>query len=315
MLVISENTIQIPHIIWQPSFQCSGQCKGCYIYSAPINREKIETRTEILDLLFNKNEDHKSIQCEQFTISLDSFINQPDPILVNALIKLWNNKPVEQLCVTLQNYNSLLKWAQIMKRSVEDFIKPLSFLSLSSMPAQGKTALELSELCHKHITVLIYNRVIKESVKESKAFEIGCRYARMVYLVLFKPPLGQQLNPNALYWLTEAYALAEEYNNDCSGVVLDKCVTDCNKYLTTNHTCSAGLDRITVWPNNQITSCQYDTSNLYQTTIINSNALWNDINEIINSKNHPIKRCKIPELINPQFINTTQQSFLEKQCC
>ena len=297
MLVISDNTVHIPHIIWQPSFQCSSNCKGCYIYSNNQNRFSSKLNREILDLLSGKLSD-KLITCDQLTISLDSFIMQTNVELVQILIDLWKQEHPYELWVSAQNLNTVTKWATSMKLNLEEFIAPLSGLSLSSMPVQGKTVLDLVERCQKSKTKLNYNKVVKESMQGSKQFEIGCRYADLVYLVLFKPALGNSFKEQALINFCEAHNLAKQFCGKSTEIIMDICLKESLQYLIDTTGCSAGISKITIWPNNQVTKCPYDTNNLNSNTEISIEKLWQDIYNLVTDKESPIKICDIKNKIN-----------------
>jgi hypothetical protein len=298
MLVISDNFIHIDHVIWQPQFKCASTCSGCYLKNSSVANYNGSIRRDILDLVFES----KEVTCNQFTISLDSIYHNGYE-LVDLLKEVWRRyenakEEMPDLCITVQNSNSLQRYLNYMTYTLENFLKPLSILSLSEMPVQGKQCLFLQESCKKTETLLNYNKCVKEDLTNNKAFEIGCRYADQVYLVLQKQPLGKEQNKEAFVWLEIAEEIARK---ECKEVYMDCCVSESRQFVNTHTTCSAGISRITVWPSGVVTGCPYDSNmKLALLDYYKEKEVFNRVKDVINYNkvNHSMYLCSIPKCIS-----------------
>lgn len=260
----------IHHIMWQPTANCSCRCAGCYV----PQMQQSEINIDIAIKVFSE----RSIACNQFTLSADNLTQFPKE-LKDAVRGIWKQYPrtevingIEiavtgqpELCVTAHSWNTVQCWARDLEMSVDDFLWPVSILSLSTFPSLGKNIAEMIDQCHRNDTKVNFNYMVKGGEENSKAFEMGCRYADQVYLVLKKAPLGQEQDPMAFANWLKARDIAKKEAKD--KLIEDTCVLDSihKIHVSTsiqeqNTLCGAGKTKKHVWPDGTITGCPYDSN-------------------------------------------------------
>lgn len=286
MLVKSENHLHIDHVMYQPQFKCLAGCKGCYIGGSNVATYEGEINTEVLDLI-----DAGKLTCEQFTVSLDTLYQIPES-LVKTLERIWYELPTDiELCITAQNISSVQRYMTAMKLNLEQFLGPLTILSLSNMPVQGKKCQEIREVCDKMGTIINYNKCISGDMSDVRSFRIGCRNAHQVYLVLFKEKLGGQQNPEMVKWLIKAQQIALEENQN---VEMDHCFKDALTHNKSGRKCGAGISKVAIWPDGGVSGCPYDTNRVGCSSAGKRKTTWESLQDIIvNRKDHPMDHCTI----------------------
>ena len=317
MQVKSPGRVHVDHVMWQPIFNCKMGCDKCYVAESPAAKYNGPVTAEIIDLVFSKyiSEDKKNyVVCGQFTVSLDSLIEFPTTLLdeLNSLWSLYkeaddcgcetttkksiDNNQLPELCVTAFNMNTINNWCSKLGMTLHQFLAPLTVLSLSNLPVQGKKCLEIQEACKATRTVLNYNKMINSPKDiESKSFEMGVRYADHVYLVLKKSPLGQEQNVEDMINLFKAVKHVPPEK-----LTRDACITDAVKKINTNFKCGAGIQKVHVWPDGSVTGCPYDAHHKAQDTYENHTegktfSVWEQIDTVVNSPScHPMDFCGIP---------------------
>jgi hypothetical protein len=201
----------------------------------------------------------REIVCNQFTLSADNLTQFPKELkdCVRGIWKKYPDGSLPELCVTANSWTTIQCWARDTDMSVDEFIKPISILSLSTFPSLGKNITEMVEQCHRLDVKVNFNYMVKGGEKDSKSFEMGCRYADHVYLVLKKAPLGQEQDPQDYYnWLAARDLAKKEAKNKLD---IDACVLDVIHYIHTGKPCGAGRTKEHVWPNGVTTGCPYDS--------------------------------------------------------
>lgn len=241
----------IHHIMWQPTANCSCKCAGCYVPKMKQDNVDIEIALAVFS--------RKETTCNQFTLSADDLTQMPKELkdCVRGIWKKYPDNTLPMLCVTAHSWNTVQRWARDLDMSVDEFLQPISILSLSTFPSLGKNISFMIEQCHQHDTKVNYNYMVKGGEENSKPFEMGCRYADQVYLVMKKAPLGQVQDPQDFANWLKARKLAKQWK--VKNLVEDTCVLDSVHYLHTKQPCSAWKDKVHVWPNRTVTGCPYDS--------------------------------------------------------
>jgi hypothetical protein len=290
--------IHLQHIMWQPTFNCPQKCKGCYINQSPAAQYTFPISDQILKLIY---EDDK-VRCDQLTIALDSF-HSPPQFLIDALKKVWTAHREEklpfppELCVNVYSWNMALCWARAMGLSDLDFLKPLTMLSLSTLPVQGKQCSALHELCHSASVTLNYNHTVTKQDLDSKSFEMGVRYADHVHLVLHKNTLGSSHSDESWESWFKARKLVQKWAPE--KLKVDTCITESLRFVATKKSCGAGITKVHIWPDNSVTGCPYDalhltTSNDYGKQQVTYDVL-EELEKIVNGQcGLSIGFCNIP---------------------
>lgn len=301
MLVKSDNSIHIDHIMWQPQFKCQSKCKGCYLRKSKAAQYQGPLNYDIINLVFVEEE----ITCNQFTISLDT-IYKIDNELLEQIKWIWQyyhaatNSDIEtatpQLCITVENWNTVIRWANAMDISIHNFLEPLCMLSISKLPTLGKKCEDIHNICREAGTELNFNKLVKKDMDDlaKKIFRIQCRYVDNIYLVFKKSPLGIKQDPDMVdHWLQALSIAADEAG--LSKLCTDICIRESHRKIKNNLTCSACIGKISVWPDGSVTGCPYDTNYLGSPQ---TRSTREEIKQVITSKdNHPMKFCTIPEML------------------
>jgi hypothetical protein len=199
------------------------------------------------------------------------------------------------LCVTTHGYEDVVRWADILGLTVDDFLQPLGMLSLSKFPTDEYICSRLQKLCKQHDVALNYNRVIKCDVEEDKNLARGCKYADSVYLILHKQPLGDSQDLDMLdYWLEALQILPDSTMGE---LIPDGCVHDAVKKETTGLSCSAGIGKVQVWPDGSVTGCPYDSKRVVNETHEEYDT-WQELQDILSYREkHPMSFCTIQEAL------------------
>jgi len=286
--------VSINHIMWQPFLNCTKRCKGCYVQLAGEQEQQAEVSDEILQLL-----KQDKVRCEQFTISLNSFVVADSKIeeLAAMLRHFWQwcesfpNQP--DICLTVHDATALLKWQVVMKLQPAKFWRPVAMLSVSHMPSLGKKAMALKETCEKHGVELNYNKLVNK-IHIDKATEIGCRYAHQTYLVMHKAPLGEKQNiEHVTNWLNHLVPVSGQTEQ----MYPDICCEASKAFNNSGEMCSAGIDKVHVWPSGRVTACPYDSHNVCGKKSEKYNT-WEELEAIsYGDRPHPMTKCSIPQVL------------------
>lgn len=302
--------------MWQPIFECTQGCKGCYVAASPSSRYSGRLRQDIIDLIYVS----EAVRCDQFTISLDT-LKQPHDALVTTLKWLWwfyaqgqdcgcdnvtrkslNDKPLPELCITVRNWATLLLWAKWMDMSVSEFLQPLTLVSLSRFPVKRTTCEQMKQLMQNSKTVLNYNR-LAEPIRRKAEFDNGTEFADHVYVVYQKKPLGYEQSEEALQQVTDIAGRATSRRADCKSIVIDKCLRDASKFNKSGFTCDAAIHKVHVWPDGSATGCPYDSRHvavqaIRHRSLTHGYDTWDELQRaIVHRKCHPMELCKIPQML------------------
>lgn len=316
MLTISKDSLSIQHIMWQPIFKCIMGCRGCYVAESPSSKYRGRFVSEIVDLVFQS----ETVNCEQFTISLDS-LSEPHDDLVLTLKWLWwfysqgkdcgcatvtrkslNQKDLPELCVTVKNIQTLQQWARWVGMSMVEFLKPLTLVSLSKFPASAGGAQGFQRTTQHTKTVLNYNHLAKDNHKQAST-DNGYKYSDQVYMVFMKKPLGEEQNPAGYDTLLDNTAAAVAQRGSFSDVHVDQCIKDAGKYNKTGLTCGASIHKVHVWPDGSVTGCPYDSMHRGHDGVCPRppamrHCTWTELKSaVINRQCHPMELCKIPQML------------------
>ena len=249
---MSEYVDYIDHIMWQPTANCSCRCAGCYVPQMKTSEVDINIALEVFSI--------GSVHCNQFTLSADNLTQFPKD-LKDCVRGVWRKYPdasLPELCVTAHSWTTVLCWARDLDMTVDEFLKPISILSLSTFPSLGKNIAEMMDQCHHNDTKVNYNYMVKGGEADSKSFDMGCRYADQIYLVLKKAPLGQAQDPTDFANWLKARSLVKVVA--ANKLIEDVCVLDSIHKIHTGKPCGAGRNKRHVWPNAVTTGCPYDSN-------------------------------------------------------
>lgn len=331
MITRTPGLVEVYNVMWQPIYRCIMGCSGCYVADSPSSKYKGKPNTEIIDLIYKD----KKVICQQFTISLDTIL--PKDIedlgdLLSSIKALWNiykeaddcgcnstvRKSIEgenlpQLCVTAYNYNTIRQWYKAMNMTEQEFLAPLTLLSLSNFPSLEKNSLILQEKCKASRTLLNFNCMVTEKTAGSRAFRMGYTYADQVYLVLKKSPLGSEQAVDAIrHWFEAKKEVPKEK------LMEDACLQDTVILLKDKYKCGAGINKVHIWPDGSVSGCPYDAHHIVTkidksriTKNVKANT-WTEIQKAVLDRTcHSMDFCKIPQA----FTKLIKQKKNAKESC
>jgi hypothetical protein len=172
-------------------------------------------------------------------------------------------------------------------------------LSVSFIGSHQNIIIELISKCNTNNVTFNYNKLVKdkESIR-TKEFELGCRFAHHINLVLEKKALGDFVNKKIIEERKKLLSIAKITAQALSkkdNISLDICCSEKKRFLEKNITCSAGISKLTVWPDGSVTGCPYDVNHIteekqicIQTKQINT---FQEIKTVIHSTKS-IQHCK-----------------------
>jgi hypothetical protein len=246
----------VSHIMWQPTATCKLSCPGCYVPKMQLESASVDAKIA-LDVYSNK-----SVTCRQFTLSADDLTHFPNGLktIVRGIWAKYPDSSLPDLCVTANSWNTVQCWARDLDMTVDQCLKPVSMLSLSTFPVLGKNISFMVEQCHANNTKVNFNYVVRGGEEQNKYFEMGVLYADQVYLVLKKPALGEPLPRQDLVNWMKARQYAKIYaGKKPEKIIEDQCVMDSMSYNDCGQCCSAHTSKSQVWPNGTMTGCPYDS--------------------------------------------------------
>jgi hypothetical protein len=279
------------------------------VAASPSSKFEGEVKTGIVDLIFKK----KKVDCAQFTVSLDTLSHYPEK-LVKKIGWLWNfysesndcgceestrksrdGEDLPELCVTAFDLGTIKAWAKQLDLTFEEFVEPLTMLSLSNMPVTAVKCSVLHKKCKETRTILNYNKMMEEGTVDDRQFKVGCAYSDSVYAVFKKEPLGKEQNEESFKHWMAGIRTAEEY---CEGDVhADVCITDSMGFVNSGVYCSAGTLKVHVWPDG---TCPYDSHHVGRGAAKRKKEydVWTELKRAITSRKcHAMTHCKIPDMI------------------
>jgi len=238
-------------ILWQLS-ACNKNCKDCYVkgsLAASIQRlgKQEEVRRHLLET--------KKLYCNQLTISVDKDARHFIGLVLRERHKFQETK----LHLTVKSFKTWLEEIQLPLDGVD-------MLTLSK-PVKDKEELEkLETLLDIHPNLRLGLNVILTDYLpwrlDIQPF-LQKKLVHSIYVIFKKPRLGGLVRPGeienffkSLWTLQSSFKEVSKYTN----LYLDHCISRQYTNLLTGkgYDCSAGIDRIHIWPDGSITGCPYD---------------------------------------------------------
>jgi hypothetical protein len=203
-----------------------------------------------------------------------------------------------------------------MGLSLRKFLEPVSLLSLSNLPTLGKLCEDLARACEASDTILNYNKVATRKTAKDKHFKTGCRAAEMIYVIMYKPPLGGDVHPDSLaHTAATLDSAAEEVGR--TKVNLDTCVLEAARYRLEGLACSAGISKVTVWPDGSATGCPYDSNHIVSKYIYNDSGQIDTHAELIYAteirETQPIEHCHLTQKPSDLYYSPPQKGVEPQQ--
>lgn len=287
MLVISESTLKIEHVMWQPTANCIRGCTGCYVAASNSASYTGLVDTEILDLIYIS----KKLQCNQFTISVDTLKEYPENFIMSlrgAIVMAGNKDPdYPMLCFTVHDWRT---WKNFMKALALSDNQIYGAMSILSVSAPDPEISILKHKCAMHNVVLNYNCLVSYPIGKADYFIRNVNNTHQTYLILKKAPLGEAPDfKHVEAWIDTIKDLPEK-----KVIIQDACMVDTAKYINVGGSCTAGIDKLMLWPNGDVTGCPYDSKNKYGKSKKDFPSLIERLQEVTSSKNpSPSKSCRI----------------------
>jgi hypothetical protein len=125
--------------------------------------------------------------------------------------------------------------------------------------------------------------------------------ADTIHVILEKPALGGEISGEYLTRYFEACRVVPEEKLE-----LDTCVNASIDHLFQGIKCSAGIDRIHIWPNGAVTGCPYDSHGLEE---VREKDITKSLDIAIKKRgNHPFDHCRIPDAIRKYIGDKNEKS-------
>lgn len=274
MLIQTPYFTKINAILWHPAYSCGTGCKGCYVAEGSINKynptqEVIDNNIDLVsDLIFNQ----RKLRADQLTIAVDKLGRRA---ITNTLLNL-NKIPETKVHLTVKS----------AKYWIEQIKVPLSGVSLLSISfkvnSPDKVALQIKDInrlrTNSHSPSIGLNIIVSEDTMTYTGMEVLSKLidngykteAEQIYFIVKKSLLHKYMcgrdTEDFFKLLYQNQKHIKRMRDSGINLYLDHCIKvpyDNIKYGR-NNLCSAGVDRLSIWPNLHISGCPYDTNCFYQ---------------------------------------------------
>lgn len=245
MKIKTEKSIHVDHIIWQFSSACAGNCPGCYL------KEGLQSVPSVGQKLLPEYLEEGTISCDQLTLSL-GLIPQEYYFLLHIFSLPEGKRPT--IYMTAKNQASLAIWAKMTKYKIPG---EADVITLSENSEEGTSIELIRKMVDLNDQKLIFN-LLADKGRPSDRDKEFIEVAHHVHLILKKPVLGGKIDRKYFgYWND----LREHIPPD--KLIEDRCIVEGRRFRAGETTgCHAGLSVITVWPDNAVTGCPYDSRQL-----------------------------------------------------
>jgi hypothetical protein len=171
-----------------------------------------------------------------------------------------------KICLSVDSINTFNAWCEVLNVSHEWMLSRVHMLSVSSIGSHQNIIIELVSKCNTNNVTFNYNKLVKdkESIR-TKEFELGCRFAHHINLVLEKKALGSFVNKKTIEERKKLLSIARITARALSkkdNVSLDICCSEKKRFLEKGTACGAGTSKLTVWPDGSVTGCPYDVNHI-----------------------------------------------------
>ena len=294
MLLINNRDLETWNsLFWQPMFSCgmNRDCaKHCYVAQSRMKQENENSWKQLVDRLYLK----KDLDCHHLTIAIDQKMFKKNPEGKSWWDVVWSRLLFHRACGDYRHTFHLTCSLTDLGRLVKAFNEedPAlgkledQFLSLISISIPAETYIgdiELHTFGFKGKTRLGANIVVGDDASEEDCATQAIQLAQsqeisQVYLVLQKmrdPTLQQYflmkyedvtniIMRRGNYANRDLHLLNEipdlQLTNPVAifnprKIVMDQCL---RRQLPKKRTCGAGIERIALWPNGEVTACPYD---------------------------------------------------------
>lgn len=259
-------------IILQPTTACARHCTGCYVK----NFEKTNNVQRQLDVpewmsivAFRLLMGNEFASCNQLIISLNNLpVHQAGSSSYGMaqFIESLPSRPYQaELCFTISNdairgyiahdlWQKIVAIADAISISVDEFKgDPLDAPSPEWLELVGPVRAR-----HTNINLMFTLGLVRYLQRVPDVIEDFIRKYDSVYFIAPKPDLEQPYSfdqAEAIRFMVNKYnALPKELKE--RKVFMDGCVDACSKQKLG---CSAGINSLTIWPNQSVTGCPYSS--------------------------------------------------------
>lgn len=238
----------------QPTFGCALNCKGCYVkesvQSGQMDADLIETLIRYLWIGTRYN-------IEQITIAVDD-IPEDDytaNIMSSALQTALRLRSVYGKKIELHlTMNSVKTFDKYIDRNFG-----LRYIAENSDLISISHLTELDELRLEYLrsfTKINYNYMPGNDLNSYRKM---LQHVDMSYYLLYKTGLGRLNDPRAIEKFKNGLEEIKQWSpEERSKIVVDGCVRDTAKYITSGFGCASNVSRIHVWPDGHVTGCPYN---------------------------------------------------------
>jgi hypothetical protein len=266
-------------LLWQPMFTCSKEenkhcLANCQIAKSPMRIAGWERVKQVSNQLIDRLYLRKDLDCEHLTIAIDKgsagkFLAEIFPkFLFHRTTGDYQHKfhftvnevDVEQLLAGLEPFcqqipPGLIQLISISMTGQVDL--NLEYLKSSRLPKGTKLGVNFLPTIHRWATA-------QELIRDVVSWSLIKSYADQFYIILEKG----QTDRNYMSWDLFYDALGEILGQTIiiegkdlrrkvhKRIVLDRCVRE--RLKPDGGHCSAGIDKLSIWPNGEVTACAYD---------------------------------------------------------
>lgn len=274
ILNCSPDSLEVNALFVQPTYDCAGNCKGCYVKARNQNQQI--SVLELVNMLWRFIKKRGGCWANQITCSIDEndptkgtksleFFNETLHILRTAS-SLSDKPKVHFTCKsieTIKQYTIVTNPAQHV--GLLDMIS-FSTIKQSDIP----NIIKLKPLVDVNYNHLIPANITSQNIAEyvENIAKIG-ENVHSIYLIINKDPQGIELNQEefaiARAKLIHDIAVINTLREKLPKSVwkkcnIDGCLQDIRRSRRTGYGCSSNVSRFQVWPDGSVSGCPYAAS-------------------------------------------------------
>lgn len=295
----STNILEGKGLIWQPFWRCESQCKNCYIKDVEDKSFNLLAPQQYTDqwIFLGQLTRGEVAWPDSLILSIDSveeytkweanFFSLLLLIKEQAGCGTTLRLAVKDLTTLEKFINSL--WTNVRLEGIVNEIA----ISKISRPIEVKY---ISDITGGHASIIW--QLLANGWADKEAILDIAYCIDEVYLILEKPPLGEEFKDEAI---SNFEKMIEIVNDDTlidtvTVATLDHCWVMAERGIREEgvRSCSAGIDRFCIWPTGTVTGCPYDTCGVTNTTkwAATLSSLMEASEASYDISTHPARFCK-----------------------
>lgn len=278
ILNCSSDSLEVNALFIQPTYDCGGNCKGCYVKAR--NKQGQINPKEIINLVWRFVMGQNGCRANQITCSIDQWnVDQSDALhyflmeLAGVLMTSAVKREVRpEVHLTMRSPQTLKEYTWY---DYIELYKSIDMVSYSTLSNTKEENTDIKDICR--LTKVNYNHLIPANITSQNIAEYVKNIAKIgenvhsIYLIVNKDLQRKELSQEEfaiaraklIHDITVINTLRERLPKSvwkkCN---IDGCLQDIRRSRRTSYGCSSNVSRFQVWPDGSVSGCPYAASGI-----------------------------------------------------